>query len=202
VAFEELLVIAFAADLVSFAVFSTYGAVDFTRYLVPGFAFAVVLGARLVARAVRSRPRVDLRVLASVGVIVVALCGADFFADSIGTSAPQEARALGSFLLGKGLTSGVGDYWSSSIVTVDTGDNVEVRPVTLGRSATLQRYTLQSAASWYQGQTFRFFVYDSGDIWQNVTAAAAEKSFGTPAATYDVGSYRVLTYPNGFHVSS
>jgi hypothetical protein len=66
----------------------------------------------------------------------------------------------------------------------------------------LQRYTLQSAASWYEGQTFRFFVYDSGNVWQNVTASAAEKSFGAPAATYDVGTYRVLTYPRGFHISS
>jgi hypothetical protein len=132
---------------------------------------------------------------------VIALCAADFGTDSIGSTAPQKARSLSSFLLSKGLKSGVGDYWSSSIVSVDTGDQVEVRPVTLAATGTLARYTLQSAASWYQGRTFQFFVYDSGNIWQHVTAAVAEKSFGPPAVTYDVGSYRVLSYPNGIHVT-
>jgi hypothetical protein len=191
VVFEELL-----------ALFSTYGAVDFTRYLIPGFVFVAILSARLLVRVVRSHPALDPRVLVAIGVVVIALCAANFSADSVGSTAPQEARSLSSFLLSKGLKSGVGDYWSSSIVTVDTRDQVEVRPVALGATGTLQRYTLQSAASWYQGQTFQFFVYDSGNIWQNVTASAAEKSFGAPAATYDVGSYRVLTYPNGIHISS
>jgi hypothetical protein len=202
VTFEELLVIAFVADLVSFALFSTYGSVDFTRYLIPGFVFVAVLAARLLVRVVRSRPAIDPRLLGAIGVVVVVLCAVNFAADSVGGSAPQEARTLSTFLLGKGLTSGVGDYWSSSIVTVDTSNKVEVRPVALGSTGTLQRYTLQSAASWYQGQTFRFFVYDSGNVWQNVTASAAEKSFGAPAATYDVGSYRVLTYPRGIHIAS
>jgi hypothetical protein len=200
--FEELLVVAFVADLVSFALFSTYGSVDFTRYLIPGFVFVAVLAARLLVRAVRSRPALDPRLLGAIAVIVIVLCAVNFGADSVGGSAPQEARTLSTFLLGKGLTSGVGDYWSSSIVTVDTSNKVEVRPVALGSTGTLHRYTLQSAASWYQGQTFRFFVYDSGNVWQNVTASAAEKSFGAPAATYDVGSFRVLTYPHGIHISS
>jgi hypothetical protein len=135
-------------------------------------------------------------------MVVIVFCAVTFATESVGGSAPQEARALGSFLQSKGLTSGVGDYWSSSIVTVDTSNKVEVRPVALGSTGTLQRYTLQSAAWWYQGQTFRFFVYDSGNVWQNVTGSAAEKSFGAPAATYDVGSYRVLTYPRGIHIAS
>jgi hypothetical protein len=202
VTFEELLVIAFVADLVSFVLFSTYGSVDFTRYLVPGFVFAVVLSARLLVRLVRSRPVLDPRLLGAIGMVVIVFCAVTFATESVGGSAPQEARALGSFLQSKGLTSGVGDYWSSSIVTVDTSNKVEVRPVALGSTGTLQRYTLQSAAWWYQGQTFRFFVYDSGNVWQNVTGSAAEKSFGAPAATYDVGSYRVLTYPRGIHIAS
>jgi hypothetical protein len=202
VAFEELLVIAFVADLVSFAVFSTYGAVDFTRYLIPGFVFVSVLSARFLVRVMRSHPAIDPRRLVAIGVVVIALCAANFGADSIGRTAPQKARSLSTFLLSKGLKSGVGDYWSSSIVTVDTRDQVEVRPIALSATGTLQRYTLQSAASWYQGRPFQFFVYDSENIWQNVTASAAERSFGAPAATYDVGSYRVLTYPHGIHISS
>ena len=200
--FEELLVVAVVADLGSFALFSTYGAVDFTRYLLPGFVFAAVLAARLLARVVRSYSPRDPRPLVAFALIVIALCAVDFGGYSLGGSAPQEARSLSAFLVGKGLRSGVGDYWSSSIVTVDTHNEVEVRPVALGSTGTLHRYTLQSAASWYDGQTFRFFVYDSGNVWQNVTAAAAQKSFGAPTAIYDVGTYRVLTYPRGFHVSS
>jgi len=201
-AFEELLVVAVIADLGSFALFSTFGAVDFTRYLIPGFVFAAVLSARLLVRVVRSHILRDPRPLVAIALIVIALCAVDFGAYSLGGSAPQEARSLSAFLISNGFKSGVGDYWSSSIVTVDTRDEVEVRPVALGSTGTLQRYTLQSAASWYDGQTFRFFVYDSGNVWQNVTAAAAQKSFGAPAATYDIGTYRVLTYPHGFHVSS
>jgi hypothetical protein len=104
-------------------------------------------------------------------------------------------------LLSKNLRSGVGDYWSSSIVTVDSGAAVAVRPVDRTSKGTLARYTLQSAASWYSGTTFQFFVYDTANVWHNVTASAAEKTFGAPSQTYAVGTYRVLVYDHGIRVA-
>jgi hypothetical protein len=85
---------------------------------------------------------------------------------------------------------------------VDSQDVVAVRPVDLDPDGTLIRYDLQSAADWYAGKTFQFFVFDSGDVWQNVTAAASIKTFGDPSMTYDIGSYRVLVYPAGIHVAA
>jgi len=200
---DDLLAIAFVCDLVAYTLFSTFTYVDFARYLLPGLVFISVLAARMAVRIVRRGRRVNHVGLAVLGVAALASCATDFIANSTGPVASQKARALSAFLLSKNLHAGVGDYWSSSIVTVDSHDSVEVRPVDLSTtSGTLTRYTLQSAASWYSGTTFQFFVYDTANVWHNVTAPAAEKTFGPPSRTYDVGTYRVLVYANGVHIAA
>jgi hypothetical protein len=199
---DDLLAIAFVCDLVAYTLFSTFSYVDFARYLLPGLVFISVLAARMTGRIVRRGIRLNRVGLAVLGAVVLAACATDFLANSVGPNANQEARSLSSFLLSKNLHSGVGDYWSSSIVTVDSDDVVAVRPVDLlPASGTLTRYTLQSAASWYTGTAFTFFVYDTAHVWHDVTAPAAEKTFGPPSQIYDVGTYRVLVYAKGFHVA-
>jgi hypothetical protein len=100
------------------------------------------------------------------------------------------------------LTTGLGDYWSSSIVTVVTGGKVTVRPVIPDASKFLVRYGRQSAADWYVNVRFTFLVFDLDRPWRGVDATTATATFGKPAEQFGVGSYVVLVWPGGLHVSS
>jgi hypothetical protein len=199
---DDLLGLAIVADVVAYCVFATDSAVPLARYLVPGVAFATVLAARragsLAARLGARRRRAGLLALAAI----TACCLVDFGVDTLGPPASQEARPLATFLVGHHLRAGIGDYWSASITTVDSGGSVAVRPVQLGPHGSLVRYTKQSDASWYAGRRFDFFVSDTANPWQGVTSAAAVRSFGSPAKSYEVGTYRILVWPHPVRVSS
>ncbi len=201
-AVDDLLALGVLGSLVSYVLFATENAVNFGRYLLPAYLFGVVLAARAVARLFHGRARFSAPVVTSVALAVLLLCGVDFATGSLGVAAPQSARQLAAFLSAHDLRNGVGDYWSSSIVTVDTGGQVSVRPVNLSKSGTLVRYNRQSSADWYSGQRFNFFVYDSSAIWQGVDASSARRTFGPPTRTYAVGGYRVLVYSRPVQVSS
>jgi hypothetical protein len=58
----------------------------------------------------------------------------------------------------------------------------------------------QSAASWYAGQHFRFLVCRTPTD-EGVDGAAAAKTWGRPAHTYVVGTYRVLVWSVSFSVA-
>lgn len=199
---DDLLLLGILGDLASFVLFATSSSVSLARYLVPGFVFSSVLAGRVVLRQLDRLGARGLRSWALTATVVIGLCALDFGFNTLGPAAPQEARQLSAFLNRTGLHAGIGDYWSSSIVTVDSGGAVAVRPVDLGQDGTLVRYTKQSAASWYAGQKFQFFVYDSAHVWQDVTATAAIKTYGVPSTRYLVGTYVILKWNHPIEVAS
>ncbi len=202
---EDLLLLAILADVATFAWGAGSDNTDYVKYLTPGLVFAVVLGARLVACVIARLVKAPLRLLAAGACLALLTV----FAIELGIemekpNAPQPAAALGQFLRAHHLTNGVGDYWSSSIVTVESSGSVLVRPITPGppnATGPLARYERQSATDWYRGQHFQFFVYDTARPWHRVNAMSAASSFGTPAHTYAVGTYRVLVWAHPITVS-
>ena len=110
-------------------------------------------------------------------------------------SAPPANQQLASFLAGHHLTEGVGGYWLSSIVTVDSDGSVTVRALLPG---TLQPDLWESKPSWYDPASYRptFLVTDSQPgffhYWKPNPAALA--AYGPPARTYHVGPYTVFVW--------
>ncbi|HTZ09309.1 MAG TPA: hypothetical protein VMB72_09570 [Acidimicrobiales bacterium] len=191
---EDLLVIAVAVDLVLF-VFLTYSDDEnFSRYLTAGVVFGSILAGRGAARLVRRLgPGAPRRLLAVAGVVVVAAFAAEVGIQVTGPQPGRPYQALGTFLQARHLDRGVGDYWSASIVSVQTSDTVTVRPVIADGAGRLHRYARQSADPWY-GRRFQFLVYDTAQPWGGVDAISARASFGPPLHTYVVGTYRVLVW--------
>jgi hypothetical protein len=199
---DDILVLAILADLGAYALFATYTNISLTRYLLPGAIFASLLFARRVRWAMSRRGPSPARWITATSMALLCCCAVDFGLDSMGPAAPQEARPLAAFLAGHGLREGIGDYWSSSIVTVDSAGAVVVRPVQLGPRHSLERYDKQSSAAWYAHPAFRFFVSDRAHPWQGVTRAAAVRAFGAPATTYRVGTYQVLVWTHVLQVGT
>ncbi|HTX00795.1 MAG TPA: hypothetical protein VMD59_18585 [Acidimicrobiales bacterium] len=209
---EDLLVAGILADLATFVWGAGSNNTDYAKYLTPAVLLGAVLAGRCAGRladaltarsaAPAGRRSVAGMLLAAGTAAVVATFAGEVGVELSGPVAAQPARQLSSFLAAHHLARGVGDYWSSTIVTVESSGVVAVRPVTPAPNGTLRRYERQSPQSWYAGQHFDFFVYNLAKPWRNVNAKTAEATWGAPARTYAVGTYRVLVWSRPFTVST
>jgi len=200
---DDMLVIAFIVDLVAFVALAYSTDATFARYLTAGIIFGTILAARTMGQLVGNLRSAHLSRAIAIAGVVLAVGFAASFGFSFTLQAPgQTATPLGAFLASHQLNDGVGDYWSSSIVTVETGGTVDVRPVICDDAGVLVRYNVQSEGSWYKGKAFHFLVYNLAVPWGNVDTACATTTFGPPTETYSVGTYRVLLWNHPIRFSS
>ncbi len=110
-------------------------------------------------------------------------------------SVPAANDQLAGFLAAHHLTSGIGGYWESSVVTVGSDGAVTIRAVLTG---TLQPDLWEAKGAWYDPGSHQatFLVTDSQSgffhHWQ--PAAAALAALGRPARTYRTGPYTVYVW--------
>jgi len=198
---DDFLVLGFIAGIGFFAFASQSGNLEFVKYLTPGVVFAAVLVGRRAGSLV---PFLQARGVWRVCVVVaLSICVA--FAVDFGLQfgrpvPPRPAYALAQFLRAHGLRHGVGDYWSSSLVTVEADDHVTVRPVAT-LSGRIVQFDRQLDTDWYQSQSLSFLVYDSARPWHGVNAASAIATFGEPSQVFSVGTYRVMTWQSGIRIT-
>jgi hypothetical protein len=168
------------------------------------FAIVLPFGAVLAGRTLAARllgqgqqPGWRRAVTWRAGLAAALLAG---YAASLGyaaaqPSAPPANQQLATFLAEHHLTEGVGGYWLSSIVTVDSDGSVTVRALLPG---TLQPDLWESKPSWYDPASYRptFLVTDRQPgffhYWKPNPAALA--AYGPPAHTYHVGPYTVFVW--------
>jgi hypothetical protein len=197
---DDLLILGVAGAVCAFVLLAATGNGAYARYLTAGVIFSVVLVGRQVSRAASRDRRSRWAVLGVTGVVLT--LSAVAFARDLGQ--PRVSRptdALGSFLAAHGLTSGLGDYWSSSVVTASTGGTVTVRPVITTPVGTLARYGRQTSASWYRGVHFSFLVFDTRRPWRSVSATSAAATFGPPREVLSEGSYHIVVFASPVTIS-
>src|SRR5690349_23830009 len=127
--------------------------------------FAAALAARVLVPAVTARartPRASRTRLAALvaGAVVLAGYTAGFGYELTRPSVPADNVRLASWLFKHHLTYGLGGYWASSSVTVDSGQRVSVRAL---MQYTLKRDLWMSKVSWYDPELHyaNFVVLDS-----------------------------------------
>jgi hypothetical protein len=141
------------------------------------------------AARTRAAPGPGPRVAAVAGILL--LCGYLFGLGCELTvpSSPPANSALASWLLARGLRSGLGGYWQASSVTVDTGGRVTVRAVT----GTLSPYGWMTDAAWYDPAVSRpdFLILP---MPSQAELAGLRRRFGPAARTYRVDGDVVLVW--------
>ena len=174
--------------------------------------FGAALAARVLTRRVRAvkgatakdgsqgtassalRRRVRLAGLAA-GILVLAGYTAGFGYELAQPSAPSANVPLASWLEAHHLTYGLSGYWTSSSVTVDSSDQVQVRAL---MQFTMQRDLWMSNIDWYNPKLHyaNFIVLDSqpGYFSHWEPRALIKKYFGTPARTYHTGPYTIMVW--------
>ena len=198
---DDFLVLGFIADIGFFAFASQSGNLEFVKYLTPGVVFAAVLVGRRAGGLVPVlQARGALRVCAVASLSICVAFAVDFGLQFGRPSPPRPAYALAQFLRAHDLRNGVGDYWSSSLVTVEADDHVTVRPVTT-LSGKIVQFDRQLDTDWYRGESLSFLVYDTARPWHDVNAASAVATFGKPSQVFSVDTYRVLTWRSGIRIT-
>ena len=162
--------------------------------------FAAALAARVLVPTVTARVRTAragrARIAALVaGVVVLTGYTAGFGYELTRPSVPPANVRLASWLLEHHLTYGLGGYWASSSVTVDSDQQVSVRAL---MQYTLKRDLWMSNVTWYDPKLHyaNFVVLDSqpGSFSHWEPRRLIRKYFGVPARTYQVGPYTIMVW--------
>jgi hypothetical protein len=182
------------------AVIAPFGAALAARVLVrPPRATARATARATVGAAApgRGRGRVALVPVTAwvAGIIVLTGYAAGLGYEITQPVVPPANTTLASWLVAHDLHYGISGYWSSSSVTVDSGNQVQVRAL---EKFTMQRDLWMSDADWYNAKLHyaNFVVLDNAPGFMNnwEPRALVEKYFGAPVRTYHTGRYTIMIY--------
>ncbi len=196
---SQILLVAMIVNVVAYVPSTLADATDLNaREFAVVLPFGAVLAGRTLAGGLQARARARggwpgwQKWLASA---LVAVYAASLGYAAAQPSVPAANDQLAAFLAAHHLTSGIGGYWESSVVTVGSDGAVTIRAVLPG---TLQPDLWEAKGSWYDPAAHQatFLVTDSQSgffhHWQ--PAAAALAALGRPARIYRTGPYTVYIW--------
>jgi len=130
-----------------------------TREIAPVLPFAAALAGRMLGERLLRVPlagplttikvrgkRIGVRVVAASLVVLMGWYGFALWRQADKPPAPAPLTHLVAYLQERGLKYGIGGYWESSIITVESGGKVTIRAVS---SSCLQPYPWESKDDWY-----------------------------------------------------
>ena len=197
---SQLLLAGIVANLAAYLPSSLAGHTALNvREFAPVLPFAAVLAARTLGDRLGERATGNRFIALSLAAVFCWYCVGLAHQAAAPAAANPFAR-LEAFLRQHHLAEGIGGYWDSSVITVDTGGAVTIRAVT----GCLHPYDWESKAAWYNpaGRTASFVLESSGTGYFShwLVAPVALRRLGTllPAAsraTLDPGAgYVVRAY--------
>jgi hypothetical protein len=180
-------------NLVAYVVSTQASSVIFTREISAVLPFSAVLAGRLLAeRLVAAR-------LAPILLLVLAGYLGGLAYNVAQPSVPAQNQQLTSWLEAHHLRTGLSGYWQSNVVTLTSGDAVQIRQVWAVRGFVASYHTEYKPA-WYNphqsSANFVVLAYNSPTDYPGFTdKPAVLATFGQPAYDYHVGTrYEVLVW--------
>ena len=192
----QLLVAGVAINLAAYVLSTRAGVITQTREIDVVLPFSAALAGRLLAgRLLAGR----LKAAKLVPLLLVVMLG--YLLGLAGEISQPPAAAqdqqLTSWLAARHLHTGLSGYWESNVVTLTSGNQVQIRLVNAS-GGRLVPSTFEGKAQWYDPDrnTANFVVLFPGVAGYPGFAQeqAALATFGKPARTYHVGSYTVLVW--------
>ncbi len=187
---ESVLVAGIAIDLAAYLAGVQAVNILSTREIVPVLPFAAVLAGRRLAVPCPAR-------CLWLGV-VLALYAAGLGAAAARPPAAPQYAGLAAWLRAHQLTAGLSGYHEASIVTLETGGAVTLRPVTAGDGGRLAAYAWNASAAWFDpaahDATFLVLAEPGTPGASGLTTARAVATFGRPSVTYQYEEYAILVW--------
>jgi hypothetical protein len=168
------------------------------RYVMPAYIF-VSLAAVIEAGTLRIERKAVRQASAAVALICAGLfmCGVAqavlraLAAPSSVAAAPQ--RDLAIWLQARGLTYGVGDYWTTQMVTALSRGDVKAEPVIAPEGRLIPYPWVGDMADADAGRKPQFVAYLPGNIF-GVMPGTILAAYGKPLETDQVGNYQVALF--------
>jgi hypothetical protein len=192
----QLLVAGVAINLAVYVLSTKANVVTQTREIAAVLPFSAALAGRVLAGRVLAG-RLEAARLAPLLLLVLLGYLVGLLYELGQPPADAQNQRLTSWLQARHLHSGLSGYWESNVVTLTSGDRVQVREV-VPSGARLAPGTRESRAQWYDPRqsTANFIVLFPGVAgYPGFTQQRAVlTTFGRPEQTYHVGSYTVLVW--------
>jgi len=187
----QLLITGLVINVIGY-VFSTEASViSQTREIVAVLPFSAALAGRLLGGRLQASKLIPVLLVVLLGYL------AGFAREISQPPVPAQNSQLTSWLLAQHLQTGLSGYWESNIVTLTSGNRVQIRLVALS-GGRLVPPGFESKSDWYDPKlsTANFVVLSpGGGGYPGFTdKGAALATFGEPARTYHVGSYTILVW--------
>jgi hypothetical protein len=189
---SQILLVAMVLNVVAYVPSTLANASDLNaREFAVVLPFGAVLAGRTLAAGLHRRPRA----VALLAGLLLACYAAGLGYAAAQPSVPPMKSQLAKFLAAHHLTSGIGGYWGSSVVTVGSDGAVTIRAVA---SLPLAPYPWEAKSSWYDpGLNRANFLVTGGkpgffNHWEPKRAALA--ALGPPVRTYRNGPYTIYVY--------
>jgi hypothetical protein len=185
---EQVLAVAIPASLVVYVV-SRLVSLENPEYIVAVLPSSAVLAARALVPARLTGRRVALAV-AGVAAVAALLPLSLTAAQTPGKSFTVP---VGVWLKAHGLTYGLAGYWDGSVITVETGNQIQVRTVRL-RHNEITPYPWETKFSWFDPALHyaNFVIVDYND--PPYLTPKVRQIFGKPALTHRIGAFDILVY--------
>ena len=183
---EQLLVAAIIFNVATYLV-SVMPLPNVSRELAAVLPCGAVLAARaLVPARISGTPRAFTAVAATGLIALLPLAAAATRPPMKPATAP-----LAAWLEAHRLTHGIAGYWDASIVTLQSGNQVQIRTVDVWGK--IEAAGWESNELWYNASRYDA-TFAVADRYGEYSAARFEHFLGKPAATYRVASWWVLVY--------
>src|SRR6516165_8819343 len=187
----QLLVTGVLINLAVYVLSTRANVVSQTREIAPVLPFAAALAGRLLDGRLRAAKLMPLLLVVLLGYL------AGLVHEISQPPVAAQNQQLTSWLAARHLHTGLSGYWESNVVTLTSGDRVQIRLVKPSGGRLVAGH-YESKADWYDPDrnTANFVVIDPGVTgYPGFTLERAVlATFGAPARTYHVGSYTVLVW--------
>jgi len=187
----QLLVTGVAINVAVYVLSTKANVITQTREIAAVLPFSAALAGRLLAGRLKAARLAPLLLVVLLGYLAGLARGLSQ------PAADAQNQQLTSWLAARHLDSGLSGYWESNVVTLTSGDRVQIRAVAPS-DARLTPSTRESKAQWYDPgpNTANFIVLFPGVAgYPGFTQERAVlATFGQPGRTYHVGSYTVLVW--------
>jgi hypothetical protein len=187
----QLLVLGLVINLAVYVLSTKANVVTQTREFAPVLPFSAALAGRFLVGRLEAAKLLPLLLAVLLGYL--AGLGLELSQPPVAAQNQQ----LTTWLTTRHLHTGLSGYWASNVVTLTSGDQVQIRQV-VPHGGLLGPSAFESKPGWYDPalSTANFVVLSpaiAGYPGFSLERAALA-TFGKPARTYHVGSYTVLVW--------
>jgi hypothetical protein len=188
----QLLVAGVAINLITYVISTQAVSSTSTREIAAVLPLAAALAGRLLAGRLTAARLVPLLAIVAAGY----LAGMIYEVSQPG--APAQNQRLEAWLAARHLHTGLSGYWESNVVTLTSGNRVQIRQVVVTPGGRLAPSNIESDWAWYNpGRNSADFVVLTRGVpgYAGLTSKRAVlATFGPPAQTYRFGMFTVLVW--------